>query len=134
MLFVFIMVSFIHHKLYDFIFLRNFVGLLFRVVNTFAGHVYCIINLLTYFEHSRRQACHISKTHANIWWKSIKNCGRNRPRTDEMDTETEICTYLNLDILFAVTLTTNTESTLIYFNCVRIFVTICGKNAAITIE
>jgi len=60
-------------------------------------------------------------------WKMVKNCIRNRCRPYEIDTETEICTFLKSEFYFRFRLSPSTKSTLISYSSVWVFVMIRGK-------
>jgi len=60
-------------------------------------------------------------------WKMVKNCVRNRPRPDEIDTETEICTFLKSEFYFRFCRPPSTKSALISYISVWVFVTIRWK-------
>ena len=57
----------------------------------------------------------------------VKICARNRSILDKIDTETEICTSLKPEFYFRFRGSPSTKSTLIIYDLVRFFVTICGK-------
>ena len=62
-----------------------------------------------------------------VLWKMVKNCVYIRSRPDEIDTETEVCTYLKSEFYFRFSWPPSTKSTLISYISVGVFVTICGK-------
>jgi len=37
-----------------------------------------------------------------VLWKMVKNCARNRPKPDEIDTQTEIYTSLKSEFYFRI--------------------------------
>jgi len=56
----------------------------------------------------------------------VKNCVRNRSRPDEIDTATEICTYLKSEFYFRFRWPPSTKSVLISYISFGVFVTIRG--------
>ena len=91
-------------------------------------HTSKIANLLPVcLRNNRHLADHISEPYAKFLWKMVKNCVRNHSRSDEIDTETEICTSLKSEFYFRFCWPPSTKSKLISYIWIQVFMTIREK-------
>jgi len=83
--------------------------------------------LLVCLRYNRHLADHISDQYAKFYRKMVKNCVRNHSRSDEIDTETEICTSLKSEFYFRLRWPPSTKSKLISYISIQVFMTIHEK-------
>ena len=92
------------------------------------SHTSKIGNLLPVcLRNNRHLADQISEPYAKFLWKMVKNCVRNHSRSDEIDTETEICTSLKSEFYFRFRWPQSTKSKLISYISIQVFRTIREK-------